>query len=251
MIIDHPNAAQSNALRELWQEAFGDSDAFLDCFFRTAFSPARCRCAAIDGALAAALYWFDCEYAGEKAAYIYAVATGKDYRSRGLCRALMTDTHDLLARRGYAGAILVPGEAGLFRLYEKLGYTTCAYVREFSCAAGAAPIPVRAIGPAEYAALRRQFLPPGSVIQEKENLAFLETQARFFAGEGLLLAASREGTVLHCPELLGNANAAPGILAALGCTEGRFRSPGGEKPFAMYRPLNPIPAPGYFGLAFD
>ena len=37
---------------------------------------------------------------------------------------------------------------------------------------------------------------------------------------------------------------------ALGVERGVFRAPGGDKPFAMYRPLGEAcPKPGYFGIA--
>ena len=53
-------------------------------------------------------------------------------------------------------------------------------------------------------------------------------------------------------ELLGNAAAAPGILGALGFPRGRFRTPGGDLPGAMFRPLREnVKAPGYFGLVFE
>ena len=38
MRIDHPDLGQIPELRQLWKEAFGDSDAFLDAFFMVAFS---------------------------------------------------------------------------------------------------------------------------------------------------------------------------------------------------------------------
>ena len=65
MIINAPDSAQIPALRRLWQQAFGDSEQFLDIFFETAYSPDRCRCVIVDDQLAAALYWFDCGYQGE------------------------------------------------------------------------------------------------------------------------------------------------------------------------------------------
>ena len=71
MKIDHPAFEQVPGLRQLWQEAFGDSDAFLDGFFDTGFSPRRCLCVT-DGEPVAAVYWFDCRFAGEKLAYLYA-----------------------------------------------------------------------------------------------------------------------------------------------------------------------------------
>ena len=57
--------------------------------------------------------------------------------------------------------------------------------------------------------------------------------------------------LLSAPELLGNVHAAPSILTAFGEKEGVFRTPGGEKPFAMYRALSELEPPAYFGFAFD
>lgn len=251
MIIDRPTKQQIPHLRKLWSEAFGDTEAFLDTFFSTAFSPERCRCISQENTVSAALYWFDCVFSGRKIAYIYAVATAKERQGQGLCRWLMTDTHAHLKNQGCAGAILVPGSRELFRLYEKLGYTTCGYVREISCSAGSSPVSLRRIDRNTFARLRRQMLPAGSVVQEGENLNFLETQAHFYAGDGFLLTAQKQGSSLTGLELLGDPAAAPGILRALDCEKGIFRAPGGEIPFAMYHPLAHSEMPRYFGFAFD
>ena len=72
MITDTPPVAQ---LKQLWQQAFGDPEAFIDAFFRTGFSPNRCRCIQKDGRVATMLFWFDCQCRGEKLAYLYGVAT--------------------------------------------------------------------------------------------------------------------------------------------------------------------------------
>lgn len=230
-------------LRRLWKEAFGDTDAFLDSFFETAYSPERCRYIVMDGCVAAALYWLDCRCDGEKLAYIYAVATAKMHRGKGLCRALMEDAHTHLKATGYAGSILVPGEKGLFAMYEKMGYAPFGGMDTLSCQAGT-PIFMQEISPAEYAALRPQYLPHRGV--EQDGMEFLASYATLYAGSDFILAATEETGL----ELLGNTAAAPGILAALGKKEGRFRIPG-NTPFAMYRPLTDFPAPGYFGIAFD
>lgn len=252
MTIDYPAAHQIQALRELWQEAFDDSDAFLDAFFETAFSPERCRVVTEEGRIAAALHWFDCQCAGRKFAYLYAVATGHSYRRRGLCRALMADTHNRLAESGYAGAILVPGAQALTRLYETMGYRACTTVTEFTCTPGETGAELVPISPEHYARRRTAMLPEGGVIQEKENIAFLAAMAQFYQGSDFLLAAVHEGETLRGLELLGNTTAAPGIVAALGAELGEFRIPGEEFPFAMYYPLTAnCPEPGYFGLAFD
>ena len=87
MNIDYPNQSQTNELRALWQEAFGDDDAFLEHFFTYGFAPDRCRCVTVDGKLAAALYWFDCSFQGKPLAYLYGVATFKAHRGKGFCKA--------------------------------------------------------------------------------------------------------------------------------------------------------------------
>lgn len=249
MTIDYPKTEQKAALRQLFQAAFGDSDAFLDRFFATGFHPRRCRCVTVDGQIAAALYWFDCDFAGEKTAYLYAVATSEAHRGKGLCSRLMADTHALLKGMGYAGAILVPGSESLFRFYEKMGYQTISCAREFTCEAGETSLPMEQISGEEYAIARRQLLPRNGVLQEGKSLRFLESCWQLYAGDGWCMAAATDGGILYAMELLGSADA-PGIVASLGCKQGHFRTPG-SNPFAMYFPLCRETVPGYFGLAFD
>ena len=252
MIIDAPEMAQLPALRALWKEAFGDTDAFLDSFEHTAFSPERCRCITSDGQVVAALYWFDCSYKKSKIAYIYAVATAISHRGQGLCRKLMDDTHRHLASLGYDLAILVPGSKELFSFYEKMGYSVCCHIGELSCIASDSGIDLKKITAAEYGRLRRSLIPDGGVIQENENLEFLETMAELYSGEGFILAAQRRENRLYGSELLGDVSVAPKILSALGCSQGSFRICNGNKPFAMCYPLlSTAQIPSYLGLAFD
>lgn len=236
-------------LRRLWKQAFGDTDAFLDDFFATGYSPERCHYLLQDGQLAAALYWFDCQLKDRKMAYVYAVATDEAFRNRGLCRRLLDETHGRLRSLGYSGALLVPGSQSLFRLYEKLGYRTCSYIAEVTCPAGT-PVEMHAISADEYARLRQKHLSANSVLQEGVTLDFLSRFADFYAGDGFVLAASLEGQTAYVQELLGTADTA-GVVSALGAIQGRVRTPGQETPFAMYYALDAGPAPAYFGLALD
>lgn len=252
MIIDRPQSGDIPALRRLWQQAFGDTDAFLDSFFATGFSPDRCRCLWENDHLAAALYWFDCSWEEKPVAYLYAVATDETYRGRGLCRTLMEDTHSHLRDKGYAASVLVPGTKELFGLYKKMGYRTFGYAREFSCQAAGAPVHLQTLTPEEYAKRRGAFLPTGSVLQEGAILDFFQTQGAFYAGENFLLAGVADKEILIAQEFLGDASAAPGILKTLDVKEGRFRAPGRKKPFAMFYPLqNHAKPPTYFGIALD
>ena len=252
MTINAPIESQIPQLRRLWKDAFGDTDDFLDIFFSRGFSPERCRCITQNGTVLSALYWFDCSWNGKRLAYLYAVATHKQHQGKGLCRHLMEDTHHHLRALGYAGAILVPSSAELFPLYEKLGYRTCSYVQDFTCSAGGEPIPLKEVSPGEYAAIRRRLLPENSVIQADITLDFLSTYARLYAGENLTLAAYPDGEVLVVCELLGTPQSAPQILSSLGFSQGSFRTPGPQTPFAMYHSLSVDTAtPAYLGLALD
>lgn len=250
MRAEYPSGRHLPQLRVLWKQAFGDTDAFLDHFYTAGFEPMRCRCLMDGDRLAAALYWFDC-FAGErKYAYLYAVATEKSYRHRGLCRYLMEDTHRILKETGYRGAVLVPASAELTAMYAGLGYVPLSGMDSLSATAGGESIPLTQIDAPRYAAVRRTYLGNTGLVQEGANLAFLAGWAAFYEGEDFLLAASRDGDSLRGHELLGNASQLPGILSALGATSGTFRVPGAE-PFSMYFPLSEDPAPTYFGLAFD
>ena len=245
MIIDKP------ALKKLWQQAFGDPPGFIDGFFAWGFDQSRVRCLYAGDRLAAALYWFDCLWQGRKLAYIYAVATDQDFRGQGMCRRLMEETHSQLLDRGYAGAILLPQEPWLISMYASMGFEPRTTVTENWFPAGGA-VKARQVDVAEYAALRRSFLPAGGVVQEGENLRFLSGMARFYAGEDFLAAVAEDGGGLWCPEFLGDPAAAPGLAGMLGFRAGRARMPGGERPFSMFRPLaEDCPSPRYFGLVFD
>lgn len=252
MNIDHPTPGQLPGLRSLWKAAFGDDDSFLDIFFSTAFSPDRCRCITEQGQVTAALYWFEVFCGDQKFAYLYAIATDPGYRNRGLCRALVEDTKQVLKSAGFHGLLLVPQDEPLAAMYHKMGFERCTGVTEFRCAAGDTSHPLRRIDADEYARLRRALLPPGGVIQEGASLAFLAAQAAFYKGEGCLAAISPNGADAHCHELLGDLDAAPGILRTLGCEAGFFRAPGTGVPFAMSLSLLPdCRRPEYLGFCFD
>ncbi len=248
-----PETTDTNKLWTLWQEAFGDSEEFLQTFWDTAFEPHRCRCILSDTEALAALYIFDCLYKDERIAYIYAVATSKAHRGKGLCHLLMADTHRYLKQKGYTGAVLVPATENLFAFYENMGYKVCSHVSEHETEAGTDTISLTQISSEEYAVLRKDYLGESALIQEGENLRLLETYANFYKGEDFILTAHTEDETLNCIEILGSTEKCAEIIKTLNCKKGKFRTLGKDKPFAMYYSLceaehNP---PTYLGFAFD
>ena len=252
MTIDRPRDEMIPSLRRLMREAFGDTDAFLDDFFDVAYSPDRARVAALDGEVIGALYWFDAEVDGKRLAYLYAIATAKSHRGRGVCGRLMEDTHAHLARLGYAGALLVPSEPSLFGFYARFDYAPCAPMQILTCSAGSESASLCRVSAEEYGARRKALLPRGGVWQDGVWLCFLERQSDLYAGDGFVLAARKEGDALIADELLGDLSVAPRAVRVLGCCDGRFRVAGGES-FAMCRFLGDaeFAMPTYFALAFD
>lgn len=252
MNIDYPKPCDISGLRILWQEAFGDTDEFLDYFFSVAYSPDRALCVKQDGQVVGAMYWFECECRGIPTAYIYAVATAKEYRGKGICHKLMYQAHKILKSIGYRIAILVPSEKSLFEFYAKMGYGVCSNIHKWECAAKDLGVSVTEIDKDEYAYLRRQYLPEGGVIQERENIDFLAMQMNLYKGDGFVMAAKPHNGTLYCSELLGDTDNVSGIAYALNCSKGVFRTSGGTTPFAMQIRLDKTSLPPtYFGLAFD
>ena len=252
MLPEYPSADRIPDLRQLWRLTFGDDDTFLDKFFGTAFSDRRCRCLMLEGQLAASLYWFDVQYQQKTYAYLYAVSTHPDFRHRGLIHYLMADTHQLLEKLGYAGALLVPADDGLRTMYAAMGYENCTTVSQFISSSLPVDIAMHSVDREEYPRLRRQLLPEDGVLQGNECLAFQETLSRFYTGPGFLLCcAAKNDSTLEGLEFLGDPAAAPGILCTLGYAHGSFRTPGEKIPHAMLLPLQKdCPRPGYLGLDF-
>lgn len=251
MKIEAPAAAHIPALRQLWQEAFADEEIFLDAFFSKAFSCGRCLCVMEGGVPVSAAYWFDTTCYGRDMAYIYAVATRKSHRGQGLCRMLLTEIHRVLMAQGYAGALLVPGDEGLARMYERIGYRFSAFVREAEYAAGDTGAALEKLSAAEYLRRRAELLPPGGAALQEKHAPFLDTQAKFYAGEGFLTTMEQGDDGLRGIELLGNSSAAPGILRTLGAERGVFCMPGTEQAFAMYYPIDEtVSPPVYFNFPF-
>ena len=252
MRIDHPTQAEVPQVRALWKLVFSESDRFLDNFFAAAFAPERCLCAWEGAELAGMLHWMGASRETDRYGYLYAVATHPDHRGKGVCRRLMAACHELLAKQGCAGALLYPQDDGVRQMYAGMGYRNIGGVDLLKVTAGDVPAGIRTVTEEEYCRLRKTFLPEGGVIQEGETARLLAREATLYAGKDFVLAGMRLPSGFFGAELLGNRDAAAGILAALNAEEGVFRVPGEQFPFAMFLPLQKNAAvPSYLGIVLD
>lgn len=252
------------ALTALWQTCFGDEKAQIDGFWCALWQHIRVF-AAYEGnapvsmlcALPASLV----DEAGESfpAAYLYAVCTAPQHRKQGLCAALLTYAEKALQKEGCRFAALVPSSEELFGFYQKLGYQTAFFHREYAVPAEKGTVKITKLDADGYRNLREMQL-YGAFLSYP--LPLLQWQAS--ASPGLFrietpdivccCAAEGSGERLICKELLPDCPQAAAYLAAkLGCKDALVRTCGKETPFGMVKPLRDIPAPtvAYLGLAFD
>ena len=111
-ILDFPN----EAVIELWQEAFGDTNEDIEFFLK------NCKHKSLlgfllDDKLAAMLFLVDCSIRGLDFKYIYAASTKKEFRSKGFMSALLD-----YCKTNYDYLALIPANIGLIDYYKKRGF---------------------------------------------------------------------------------------------------------------------------------
>jgi GNAT superfamily N-acetyltransferase len=247
-------------LAALWREAFGDEEAEIRRFFDELFPFCQGFCADEGGTIASMLFALPCELAGggepEKAAYLYAVATDKRFRGRGLARRLMAFAEKELQKEGVSCVLLVPGEPSLVEFYRPLGYAGRTFLTEKTVPAPAAQGHAEPVSPEEYGRLREELLRGAPHVKVPlEQLRFEAETRPFYAlrlgGRQGCAAASAEDGTLVCDELLPDETMLPALLTALPAGACRIRAPGRSTPFAMFKRLQGRGEAPYLAFAFD
>jgi len=150
----------------LWQEAFGDSPEAVSYFFKS-FPDCISYVAEDSGDVVAMVHALPQTLSPDTpAAYVYAVATRRSHRGRGLCRDLMAFAEGDLHARGFACCVLAPAELRLFDYYEGLGYKT-AFTRRRVKFSGGTPISL-----SEYLLRREQMLDKPHMVYDRATLSY-------------------------------------------------------------------------------
>lgn len=201
------------ALRELWYLAFGDDGAYVDNFFDTYYRPERVLVLEAEGAVRAMTAWFDTQFVvpgrGEyRAAYLYAVATHPDWRSRGLSGRLLAWADDCFRSLGIPAVTTVPAQPSLHNFFGANGFGECFRHVELSLTPEELP-PAREpvlqkAEPAEYGRVRE------ALLADLPHIAFPEDALRYQAGccalgtGGLFVGDTAAGPVCLCAEEAGD-----------------------------------------------
>lgn len=117
---------------ELWQEVFEDDAEFIATFFVEYYKRENLLLCERDGRVVSMLYIVELQTDYGPTGYLYAIATYPSWRGRGLASELVQQALEVLRSRGFAAAMLIPGEESLKSFYGKLGFEDVNYKLDFS-----------------------------------------------------------------------------------------------------------------------
>lgn len=278
------------ALRQLWQLVFEDSDTFLDHFFQEHYDPQHALVLEEDGTLQAMAFWFETQLMVPgiqpvKAAYLYAVATHPDFRGKGLARQLLDESAQLLRDLGCELMTLVPSEPTLHLFYQDRGFHECFVNAEYEMTPAKPPfqlpgISLEQVDPQTYTDVREQLLNGTPRLSYSTAAMAYQEGCCKLSGGGLYVGRTPAGPVcltlerspenmMLAKELLGSHDAlmfmsgefyklAPNLRWSVRCPVGFATPDASVKKFGMLRWLDPVVAENwdyestaYLGLAFD
>lgn len=112
------------ACKQLWVEAFGDDESFVDTFLIHYYDRRRMLTVSCNGRTVAMLHLLPFRSELGRTTYIYGVATATAYRNRGLATQLMHEAMRRIDEQGDDAAILIPSpEKDWLRVfYKKFGF---------------------------------------------------------------------------------------------------------------------------------
>lgn len=113
-------------VRQMWKTCFGDTEEFLDTFFKYKYKPENTLLYFEEGKVVASLQMLPYTitfYEQEiPFAYMAGLCTLPEYRKKGFMAQLIHKAHEVILQRNIPLAILIPAEDWLYGFYEKYGY---------------------------------------------------------------------------------------------------------------------------------
>lgn len=130
-MLINPDKKYIPSLTRLWANVFGDEEAYIGLFFKKAYFDSECFAEIRDGEIISALYLLKSHiriggkiYHGR---YLYAAATDKDFRGRGIMTKLLHEAESYVRSIELDFIALVPAEDSLYDYYGRFGYKQLMY----------------------------------------------------------------------------------------------------------------------------
>lgn len=118
--------------RRLWMEVFGDERTIVDLFLTEVSRPENTFVHIEQEEVVAMLHLVELQTSYGRTAYLYAIATSPEWRSRALASTLIDEALEAARQRGYDVAMLIPADEDLVGFYARFGFDGPTYKMDFS-----------------------------------------------------------------------------------------------------------------------
>lgn len=132
-LLDKCTAVRMHAdeieVKNLWREAFGDEEAFIDAFIMRFYSRRRAFVARREGRLAGMVHRVPFRTELGRTGYLYGVATAREFRRQGIAAQLIEEAIRRSREEGFDALMLIPADEALRRFYGRFGFSESIPVR--------------------------------------------------------------------------------------------------------------------------
>lgn len=183
----------------LWQEAFGDSREAVEIFLDKRCLTQNTLVADVDGKIASMLFLLEGKIKAKdkilKAYYLYAAATLKEFRGKGIMAQMLCEAEKLAQSRGIDLICLKPAEKSLYGFYKKHGYKTVFATKNVSVKADLNASSVFNGNCSDvFSARESVFADTDRFIWNKSAIEFAISQHKYYGGK---VFETREGYCLY------------------------------------------------------
>ncbi len=173
----------------LWQEAFGDTEEAIRMFLHSRYIPENTIVAEENGAVVSMLFLLDGKFKVDNilynSYYLYAAATAKAYRGRGIMAELLGYAQNLAESRKIDFICLKPAEESLYGFYEKFGYKSVFAAKRVSLKCGN-DSKIYSDSDIDWEKVRNEFLiGTDAFIWDNQAIEFAVNQHIFYGGNVL------------------------------------------------------------------
>ncbi len=113
---------EERACKLLWQEVFGDDEAFIDHFLICHHQPQQLFTHWEKEELVAMLHLIPFQHEGKRVGYLYGIATAPRARHQGLATRLIQQAIEKAKEEQFSALILIPANEGLRSFYSRFGF---------------------------------------------------------------------------------------------------------------------------------